>query len=78
MQNPDQSRVKFNYNYFLCLPCKPLSKVSNTCTDFKNNILGPQISSSDYPVQVACVDQEMLIKSASFYVIFFKKRTNQN
>lgn len=77
MQNPDKGRIKFYHNYLFCLPCKPLSKVSYTCTDFKDNILRPQISSSDYPVQITCVDQEMLIKSASFYVIFLKKRTNQ-
>ena len=78
MQNSDQSRVKFNYNYFFCLLCKPLCKVSDTCTDFKDNVIRIQISSSYYPVQIACIDQKMLIKSASFYIIFFKKRTNQS
>jgi hypothetical protein len=77
MEDSDKDRVEFNCNYFFCLPCKPFSQVSNTCTYFKNNILGLKLSSSYYSVQIAYIDQEMLIKSASFYIIFFKKRTNQ-
>jgi len=77
VQDRNKSRIKLDSNYLFCPSRKPFCKVSYSCTDLKNRVLRAQISGSDYPVQIACVNEEMLVKGASFDIIFFKNRTNQ-